>query len=296
MAERIIIFLLRCVAALPLRVLYFLSDIIYFVVYRVVGYRRKVVRRNLTEAFPDKSPKEICKIEKQFYHYMCDIIVETVKLLSISDRQLNNRVEVENTEVVNEAIRQGKSVVLLLGHYGNWEWVQHLSGKLSPGVFQASIYHPLNSPLWDKVYGAIRSRWHVNIIPQAKAVRTLLSKENQPWACGFIADHRPVGPKTDNVTPFLNHATSFIYGPELIGNKTGADFFFLEMQRLKRGRYRITLTPLVPKEDGLPYPVSRAFWEEFERVVKKAPAFWLWSHKRWKFDKLLSPNDQAIAH
>lgn len=286
MSKKIVIGLLRCVASLPLRVLYGLSDIIFFVVYHALGYRKKVVRRNLTEAFPGKSPQEIKRIERAYYRFMCDIIVETLKLLHISDKEMARRVEVSNPGIVNEAVESGKSAVLLLGHYGNWEWVQEISSSITGQAYKASIYRPLNSKLWGTVYQAIRDRWHTHILPQASAVKALLDKDHQPWVCGFIADARPRHAEADAIIEFLHHSTSFIYGPEVIGRKVGAAFFFLEMTRLRRGYYRITFHPLdeTSGDDGETYPVMREFWGLFERQIKEQPAYWLWSHKRWKYD------------
>ena len=288
MKSKLVLGVLKSVARLPLGILYAVSDFAYFVIYHLAGYRRKVVRRNLSEAFPDKSQKEIKRIEKEFYHYMCDVIVETVKLLHISPEEMARRVTISNFGQINEVVSNGRSAVLLLGHYGNWEWVQEISRVYGNDVFKASIYRPLNSSLWEEVYKRIRSRWRVNIIPQKNAVRTLLRKENNPWICGFIADHRPRHVDETNIVPFLNHATSFVYGPEVIGKKIGAEFFFLEMQRIRRGYYSITFHPLDESVDEeSPYPIMRAFWHKFEEVIKKTPSYWLWSHKRWKYDKLL---------
>ena len=287
MKKKLILGLLKTVARLPMRALYGVSDFAYIVVYHLVGYRRKVVQKNLTEAFPEKTPQEIKKIERDYYHYMCDVIVETLKLLHISPEEMRRRVRISEYERVNEGVKEGRPAVLLLGHYGNWEWVQEISRVLTKDAFRASIYHPLKSEVWEEIYRQIRSRWNVNIIPQANAVRTLLKKDNQPWICGFIADHRPRHVDERNITPFLNHATSFIYGPEVIGRKLGADFYFLEMERVKRGYYELKFHPLTTEDGEGTYPVSRAFWKKFEEVIKKNPAFWLWSHKRWKYDKLL---------
>ena len=287
MKKKLVISLLTCVAMLPLGVLYLFSDFIFCVVYRVLRYRKKVVRKNLTEAFPEKSEREIGNIEKEYYHFMCDIIVETVKLLHISPRQLRRRVEVTNPDIVNACVAEGRSAVLMLGHYGNWEWVQEITNVIIDGPFKASIYRPLNSRLWNEVYQRIRSRWNVEIIPQKSAVKVLLDKAHQPWVCGFIADARPRHVEEDAKVPFLNHLTSFIYGPEVLGRKVGADFFFLEMERVQRGYYRITFHPLDGHGEKEPYPVTRQFWKQFEAVIKKSPAYWLWSHKRWKFDSLI---------
>lgn len=288
LTQKFLVGMLKCIAALPLRGLYLVSDFLFFFVFYVVRYRRKVVRRNLREAFPEKSEKEIGKIEKEFFHYMCDVIVETVKLLHISDTELARRVELKEFDAVRESLEEGKNVVLLLGHYNNWEWVQEMSRAIDGPTFKASIYHPLKDKTWDGVYKEIRSRWGLHIIPQRQAVKTLLNRQHQPWICGFIADNRPDTIHPDSITPFLNHYTSFIYGPEVIGAKVGADFFFLKMERLKRGFYRLEFRKLSPMDDGRPFPYTRRFWSEFEKVIKEKPAYWLWSHKRWKRDKLIS--------
>lgn len=288
MKEKIITGCLKCLAVLPLGVLYLISDFIFFFVYYVLKYRRKVTRCNLREAFPEKSEKEIGGIEKEYYHYLCDIIVETVKLLHISDGEMARRVEAEGSELIAEKVAEGKSVVLLLGHYGNWEWVQEIGRNFPDTAYKASIYHPLKSRVWDGVYKRIRSRWRVNIIPQKSAVKRLLSKDNQPWICGFIADHRPVMADEDARIDFLNHDMAFIYGPETIGKKLGAEFFYVEMERRKRGYYKITFHQLTPDPSDDKYPYTRDFWRRFEETLRRAPAYWLWSHKRWKYDRVYS--------
>lgn len=281
MREKIIIGLLKAVAALPLAALYLLADFIYFVVYYLVGYRKAIVRKNLFEAFPEKTPEQLKKIEKEYYHFLGDMIVETVKLLHISDAEMRKRVEVTNPEVVEECIGRGENVVLLLSHYGNWEWVQEISKYLSDTTFKATIYHPLKSELWNEVYMKIRGRWHSHLLPQWTAAKTLLNRDNQPWVCGFIADGRPRNKKDACTVEFLQHHTYVIYGPEVIGRKIGAEFFFLEMERVRRGHYRITFHHLEPEGEG-EFPITMAFWSKFEKVVQKSPAYWLWSHKRWK--------------
>lgn len=287
MKEWITLGILKGLAHLPLGALYVFSDLLYFLVYRLLRYRKKVVRRNLSESFPEKSSGELRRIEREYYHYMCDIIVETVKLLHISDEEMRKRVEVVNPEIVNEATLEGRSSVLLLGHYGNWEWVQEIKPYLLPTSFMASIYRPLNNPTFDAIYKKIRSRWGASIIPQKSAVRQLMSKRNQPWICGFIADARPRHGEEDAMVPFLNHNTSFIYGPEVLGTKLGADFFYLKMERPSRGYYRITFKRLEGADRTQHYPYSREFWKEFEKTIKENTACWLWSHKRWKYDKVL---------
>ena len=282
MKEKLIFGILKGLARLPLAILYLFADFITLMLYYVVRYRREVVRSNLTTSFPEKSPKEIKKIEKGFYRYLGDQIVETLKLLHISDHDLSKRVKVKNCNEINNSIEQGKSCVVLMGHYGNWEWVQEISRYFLSQALPVSIYHPLNDKMWNDFFIRLRSRWNARIIPMKNAPRFLLSSQNRPWVCGFIADAYTWHKSDENVIDFLNHKTWFIYGPEEIGRKVGADFFYLDVNRKKRGYYEMTLSRLEPSEDGKPYPYMRSFWQRFEETIQQNPALWLWSHKRWK--------------
>lgn len=282
MKRKIIFALFHGLASLPLGCLYFLSDIISFVIYYLVGYRKKVVRNNLVTSFPDKSLDEIRYIEKKFYRYLGDQIVETIKTLKISDPELKRRVTVRNYEIVNEALNAGNNAVLMMGHYGNWEWAQEITRYFLPSAFMASIYHPLRDQDFDSLFIELRSRWNAHIVPMAKAPRILLSPRNMPWVCGFIADAWTWHKHNDNYIEFLNHKTLFITGPEEIGTKTGADFFYLEMIHQSRGHYEIIFHRIQPEDTNESYPFTRRFWKDFEATIRKAPYYWLWSHKRWK--------------
>ena len=289
MKKNLIFAALKGLAKLPLWVLYIFADVITPVLYHLVRYRRKVVRENLTTSFPEKSIKEIQKIERAFYRYLGDQIIETLKLLHISDAELQKRVKVINYDAVNETLDSGKNAVLLMGHYCNWEWAQEITRYFLPNTFMASIYHPLKDKFWDDVFINLRSRWGAHIVPMNKAPRILLNKQNQPWVCGFIADAYTWHKNDNNWIEFLNHKTWFIYGTEEIGDKVGANFFYLEMKRIKRGHYEIIFHPLHPANpqnlqlsNSLTFPYTRTFWKEFEKTIKKDPPYWLWSHKRWK--------------
>ena len=282
MKEKTLLLLLKSCALLPLWVLYLFSDIAYIVIYYLVRYRREVVSKNLREAFPEKDDREIKNIGKQYYHYLSDQIVETIKIFHISNHQLSRRVKVVDYDIVNDSLKEGKNCVVMMAHYGNWEWVQEIAHYFLPEGYMASIYRPLNSKLWDGIFKELRSRWHAHIVPMQRVTRVLLDRDNFPWVCGFIADQRPPKKGEDNWVEFLNHKTWFIYGPEEIGRKVGADFFYLEMLRKKRGYYEIKLHKLNPNENEGRYPFCRDFWSLLEDTIKSHPAYWLWSHKRWK--------------
>ncbi|MCH5232283.1 MAG: lysophospholipid acyltransferase family protein [Muribaculaceae bacterium] len=282
MKEKIITGIFNTIARIPLAFLYLLSDMITFTLYHIICYRKKVVRGNLVSSFPHKSLKEIKKIEKEFYRHLGDQMVESIKTLHISDTELIKRVTVQDYDKVNSTLQEGRNAVLLMGHYCNWEWVQEITRYFIPEAYMASIYHPLKDKTFDNLFIKLRSRWNAHIVPMNKAPRILLNKTNMPWVCGFIADAWTWKQTDNNFTDFLHHKTWFITGPEEIGDKVNADYFYLEMNRVKRGYYKIRFKKIEPEKTELTYPILRKFWLELENTIIKAPPYWLWSHKRWK--------------
>ena len=281
---RIIIGLLTSVAHLPLRVLYVFSDLAYFIIYYIVKYRRKTVRHNLEMVFGTADRKRIIAIEKKFYRHLCDCIAETVKLLHISDEEVDRRVDVTNGEYIDGIIRSGHSVVLFLGHYGNWEWVQAIIHHFKEPLVGGQIYRPLRNKLMDRVMLKIRSRFNLECIPQKKAVRRLIGVERsgQKFVIGFISDQRPLGSALHHWTQFLGQDTPYVVGGESIGGHVGAEFVYLDVEKTSRGHYRLTFLPVVPDpEDDGPDPYTREFMKMLEKTICREPAYWLWSHRRW---------------
>ncbi len=277
--------LLSATARLPLCILYVLSDMAYFIVYYIVRYRRETVRQNLELIFGKTDRKKIIRIEKRFYRHLCDCIVETVKLLHISDKEIDRRVEVTNGEYIDEIIRSGHSVVLFLGHYGNWEWVQAIIHHFKEPLVGGQVYKTLHDGVMDKIMLKIRSRFGLECIPQEKAVRRLLEivRNKQEFVIGFISDQRPSGKILRHWTDFLGQATPYVVGGETIGNHVDARFVYLEMEKTGRGHYRLTFLPIEPDpEDKEPDPYTREFMKMLEKTIMRAPEYWLWSHKRWK--------------
>ena len=281
---RLTIGALTAVAWLPLWMLYGLSDIFFVIIYYVVRYRRKLVRKNLTRVFPDLPAKEIRRIERGFYRHLCDTFIEAVKLLHFSDRQAARRIEVAGAELIDEAARRGQSAVVMLGHYGNWEWVPAVTGHISEDVIACQIYHPLKNKVMDRVMLKIRSRFGSESIPMARTVRRLLEMERngQHFMCGFIADQRPFTKALHHWTTFLGQDTPYVTGGETIGDHVGAAYFFLDVEKLSRGHYRLTYKPLEPIADGEEFPYTRAYLRMLEASIRRDPRLWLWSHNRWK--------------
>lgn len=274
----------HALAVLPLRVLYLLSDFLFFVGYHLIGYRKGVVRKNLSLAFPEKSAKERLEIEKGFYRHLADVIVETLKLLHISDAEIDRRVEVSGAGMVDEAAEHGVSTILFLGHYGNWEWVPAITHHFLRRQIFAQIYSPLHDEISKRVVWKIRNRFGAENIPKNRAYRRLLeiTKGGGQFVTGFIADQRPLGNNLHNWTKFLGVDTAYMVGGETIGDKLGAVFLYLDVEKLARGHYRLTFRKLEPLKDGLPDPVTRAYLHALENTIRREPRYWLWSHNRWR--------------
>lgn len=290
MKERIqlalVTFALKAIAIWPLRVLYFLSDLIYPVLYYVVRYRRKVVHANLVNSFPEKSEKEILEIEKGFYRHFCDYVMETIKLMHISDEEMRKRMRFTNSELIEELRTDGRPIFLYLGHQGNWEYIISITMWTDPSLSACQIYHPLSSKTMDKLIYRLRSRFNSIGIPQKQTLRTILGmvREGKQPLLGLIADQRPQRHPEPEWMMFLNQETPIITGGEVMGRKLDAHFVYGSVKCIKRGYYEITLHQIEAME-GEEYSYSKQFMRMLEKDIKAQPHMWLWSHKRWKIKK-----------
>lgn len=277
----------RLFALLPLFILYGLSDLFYVLIYYIAGYRKKVVRINLERAFPDKTEKEKKIIEKKFYRHFCDCIVETLKLLHISDKQIKRRVRVTNPELIEQMAANGRPIVLFLGHYGNWEWAQAISMYYKEPRINGQIYRPLRDKVMDRIMLKIRSRFDTVSIPQKRALKRIFAMRNagEQFMIGFISDQRPNSSNMHYWTKFLGIDTPFSAGGEMIGEKINAQYVYLDVEKLKRGHYRMTFREIIPENTNIEYPYTREFMRMFEATIYRAPQYWLWSHNKWSFYK-----------
>ncbi len=295
----IVIGLFKALALLPLRVIYLISDFAFVVVFHLVKYRRKVVRENLDMVFgAKKSKEEIDKIEREFFGYLSDSIFETIKLLNISDEQMRRRMRVTNPELVDTLAQDGRSQVVMLGHYCNWEWIPALSLVLNNDLIIGQLYQPLSNKLMDRVMLKIRSRFGLESIPRDFAIRRLLGieREGRHFFVGFISDQRPAGPVKSyhNWVEFLGQETAYVVGGEAIGKKVNANFIYIDVRRVSRGYYELTFVPIsVDPEDKEINPYTRKFLKMLEDSIERDPAYWLWSHKRWKKKRL---PEQVVQH
>lgn len=271
-------------AWLPLPVLYAFSSALAMLFEHVLKYRRKIVRKNLRNAFPEKSERELREIEHDFYRQFADNIVETVKLLSISDREADRRIEVRGVEGPNAVAAEGKPVVLYLGHYGNWEYVTKIAWHLDFPVL-TQIYKPLRDKGFDLLMLKIRSRFGGTSLPQHYAVRQLIrwTREGKPWVCGFIADQRSNSHVNHHETIWLSQPTQFNPGGEEVGRHTGAEYFYIDVEKPHRGHYVLTFKKIQPGDMNVDSPYTREYLRMLEQTIRRRPGLWLWSHRRWKW-------------
>lgn len=276
---------------LPLRVLYLFSDLIWLITYILppIRYRRKIVRKNLRASFPEKSEAELRAVERRFYRNFFDMAMEMLKLASISGRQISKRVEVVNGEFFREPILAGKSVVVYMGHTGNWEWMTSLPlkfldmGDKCPQFCQ--IYHQLENSVADRLMFKLRGRFGSESIPMEKTLRRFLEyrEEGRSFVVAMIADQVPLWWNIHYWTDFLNQYTPVFTGAERIIRSMDLVPLYASIIRAKRGHYRFVLQPMAESADGLPpFAITEKFMRMLEEDIRKDPPSWLWSHNRWK--------------
>lgn len=279
-------FVLKSIAIWPYRVLYFISDLIYPVLYHIIRYRRKVVHENLVNSFPEKSEKEIIGIERKFYRHFCDYVMETIKLMHVSDEQMRKRMRFTNSELIEELRADGKPFFVYLGHQGNWEYVTSISLWVHPTLSGCQIYHPLSNKVMDRLISRLRNRFNTQGIPQKNTLRTILTmmKEGKQPLLGLIADQRPQRYPEPEWMTFLNQDTPIITGGETLGRRLEAHFIYGSIRCVRRGYYEITLQKIEPAE-GEEFSYSKQYMRMLEKDIRTQPHMWLWSHKRWSFKK-----------
>ncbi|MCH5309625.1 MAG: lysophospholipid acyltransferase family protein [Prevotella sp.] len=270
---------------LPMRVHYLISDLLFWLLYGLLGYRRKVVWRNLKASFPEKTEEELRRTERGFYHFFCDYIVESVKLMTISRENLRRRMTFKGTELIDAAVADGQSCAVYLGHLCNWEWITSLPLWVTPKAQCGQIYHPLENKEFDRLFLRLRQRMGAVCIPMADTLREIINfrKAEQPVVIGYISDQVPFWFNIHHWCNFLNHDTPVLTGTERIAKKVNHAVFFLDVRRVRRGYYEaeFKLITREPKKMA-DYEITDIYFRMLEESIRHAPEFWLWSHNRWK--------------
>jgi Kdo2-lipid IVA lauroyltransferase/acyltransferase len=279
---------------LPMQINYILSDFFFLITYYIVQYRKKVVRRNLLNSFPEKSENERRLIEKKFFCHLCDTFIETLRSFRFSPEEAKKRCKYLNPELANYYLDQGRPVVVVLGHYNNWEWLFDCA-LYSDHRFYV-IYKKLKSKAFGRFYYDLRSRFGCIPLERADVYRQLVSDSinNITTWSSFIFDQSPRINEIQYWTTFLNQDTAVLTGAEKVAVKLNAAVIYLHMKKIKRGYYEALYTLITDNpNDTAKFEITESCIRFLENIIKEQPEYWLWSHKRWKHKKPIK-NEEGL--
>lgn len=280
--------LVKALACIPFGVLYVISDLMYFPLYYVVRYRRAIVRKNLTESFPEKGLDEIVAIEKRFYHHFMDMVLESCKLATIRPDEMKKRLKFVNVELVNGLLDRDHSLAFFLGHFCNWEWMTSLGLWVDRDVPCTQVYHKLMNPTFDRLMKHLRERMGARCIEMHTTARFVaqMKAESKVAMIALIADQSPKRREIKHYTQFLNHSVPVLVGPEKITKHYGYMPLFVEARRVGRGYYECRFSLLHARPSDLPdYRLSDLYFERLEEEIRRQPECYLWTHNRFKYAK-----------
>ena len=270
------------ISYMPLRILYVFTDLLYLLLITAIPYRKKIVTENIKSSFPQKTNFERFVIRLKFYRHFCDLIAEGIKNLSISERELKKRFVINNPEILNELFEKGKSVVLVSGHYNNWEWL--ITSQNFYFKHQAmGIGMPMTSKFWDEQINKKRQRFGMKVI-HSKNFRQEIKKNNDnPGAILTLSDQSPGDSKKSYWMNFLNQPTAVLFGSEQMAHEYNFAVVFFATRKVKRGHYQLSLQLISDEPKDLAWgQITEKHVKMLEEEIQKAPQFWIWSHKRWK--------------
>lgn len=282
---KIIYGLLWCISILPWPIFYALSDFVFFVIYRVVKYRKRVVTANLKLAFPEKSYEEIKSIRKAFYRHMCDMFLEMIKSITISPEETQQRFVFKNLEALRKLEAENKSIILLAAHYANYEWGNSIQLTTTHDV--VGVFKPIKNEHFNNFAKKIRARFGADVIPSKKVMRYVIQRErnkNNPTLYGLVGDQSPNASKTDFKIPFMNHDVPVFVGGEVLAKKMDMAICYLKVDKVKRGFYEaeVVLVQNDLSNNTNNFEAIRSYYQMLEAQIRDKPEFYLWTHKRWK--------------
>ena len=268
------------IASLPFKIVYIIADFFYFVI-KLSGYRKDVVIKNLKNSFPEKSETEIKKICQDYYKYLCDLIFEILKTLKMSEKQARERCTFINEPWLDQLYEKNKSIIIIMGHYGNWEWAGP-AFSLGTNYQLVVIYRPLSNIYFERMMTTMRTKFNTLICPANNTLREMVANRSKITATAFIAD-QTASPENAYWTNFLNQDTAVFTGPEKLAKKFNYPVVYMNVKRLKRGYYQVNPELLVEDPStAADNEILEKFTKRLEAEINLNPATWLWSHKRWK--------------
>ncbi len=275
-------FFLRLLSRLPLWFLYGIAKVLYYILLHVIRYRRGVVLENLRKSFPEKSPAEIRRIARGFYRNLTDILVETLKMPSLSSAEMQQRFRYTNPEAAFAFLNAGQTIICSGSHQGNWEWVP--SAAVCIGIPVDSVYKPLTNETMEQYMQAVRASHGAVPTPMNLLPRQLIARKDVPRVIALVADQVPDVPEQAHWMDFLHRDTPFYPGTERLARSRNFPVFYVEVVRVRRGYYEATFNLIAePPYTDLPQgAILERYRDKLEETIRKYPSDWLWSHKRWK--------------
>ncbi len=275
--------ILLLISYLPFRLLYILSDFLFLIMYYVIGYRKKVVSHNLELALPHLTDQERKEIERKSYRHLCDMFLETMKTMSITQKQIDKRFIFKNIEVYNDLEKKGKSIALMCAHYASYEWVVSLNRKIDFKGY--AIYKKINNKYFDKLIRDIRSKFDAHLIHSRESISIIEenSLKNELCLYGFASDQSPLIKPVTYWSKFLNIEVPIHTGAEFLAKKFNMNVMFLKVEKVKRGHYEAYFEVLSDDVQSIPdYQITDVFMRKVEEQIYEAPEFYMWTHKRFK--------------
>ncbi len=280
------------ISKLPLKVLYIFSDVMFFLNYYFVGYRKKVITQNLHNSFPDKSEGEINRIRKKFYRNFSDYLVETIKSFSISETESRVRMQHINQELFHEAKAEGKNIILLAGHVFNWEWINALA-RIIPQQHCHPVYRKVNNDFWENQMKKVRNKFGNEALEANEVIMNIFrSKNDGDSAYMFVADQTPHIAHVNYGLDFLSQRTPAFIGYDKLATRMDLVFIYCEMKKVKRGYYQVNYHRIYPDgEKFVEHEVVKKFHKLLENTLHKRPDNYLWSHRKWKYQSSIKTFD-----
>lgn len=270
---------------IPFRLLYGISDVLFPFVYHILKYRRKVARGNLAGSFPEKSERELLEIEKKFYRYFCDLLLESLKGITMPAKQIIRRHKMMNPEFADLYINKKQSIIALTAHYGNWEWGS-FSGSLQINYPVYAFYKPLNNPYIDSYIRKRRAKFNTVLLTIKRTFDSFQQFKDKPVAYIMVADQNTSNPREAYWVNFLNRETAGLHGPEKYARLYNYPILYIDIQRKKRGYYELFLSKITDDPSSLPEgKITEIYFKKLEEIILEKPEYWLWTHKRWKYTR-----------
>jgi Kdo2-lipid IVA lauroyltransferase/acyltransferase len=272
---------------LPLSVLYVFSDLLYILLYYIISYRKKIISKNLRNSFPEKSPEELKVITRKYYRHFADLVIETLKLTHLSNKELKRRMTFSNPELIERLYDLGRNVAVVHSHFNNWEWLI-VCFPLFTRFKSVGVYKPVKNKLFERFLNNLRSKNNAGLVPMKHIVREIVENQNKNIRTlyGLMSDQTPAKSQIRYYTSFLNQETPVFVGLEKIAVKYDMSVVFMNVQKVRRGYYNMTVELLYEYTAGLPeYELTDKHVRRLEELIRKNPEYWIWTHRRWKYKK-----------